>query len=186
MKSILKPRTGIIAGMVLFAGVWRLIFLGNSLPLADFTPVGAMALFGGCYFSEKWKAYLVPLLTLWLSDLVLNYAVYFHHWVWFTPGFAWIYGSFALIVLMGTFIKKVSIRNVLVAGISSALLFWLISDFGVWVGISPYPKTFAGLTACYAAAIPFLRNMMFSNIIFSAIMFGAFEWAQKKYPMLAA
>ena len=81
----------------------------------NFTPIGAMALFGGCYFSDKWKAYLVPILTLWITDLALNY-FYFHQVTFFYSGFAWVYGAFALMVMVGTFIKKVNVGN----------MFWLV------------------------------------------------------------
>ncbi len=185
MKSIFNPRTGVLAAMILMAGAWRLIFLGNNLPMANFTPIGAMALFGGCYFSDKWKAILLPLVTLWLTDVILNSFVYSHQLTFFYSGFYWNYGIFALIAVMGTFIRKVSVKNVLVGSISAALLFWLISDFGVWLGGTMYPKNVAGIIECYAAAIPFLRNMLISNLVFSAIMFGSFELIKFKFPKLA-
>ena len=185
MKTIIKTRTGVIVAMILFASAWRLIFASNHTPLHDFTPIGAMALFGGCYFSDKWKAYLVPLLTLWLTDLVLNY-IYMHQFVLFYDGFAWTYGAFALMVLVGTFIKKVNIRNVVLAGIVTALLHYVITDFGTWLDGRMYPLTWQGFTACYIAALPYLQRMLAANLMFGGLMFGAFEWAQKKYTVLAA
>jgi hypothetical protein len=185
MKSIIKPRTGVLAAMILTASAWRLIFSGDHTPMANFTPIGAMALFGGCYFSDKWKAYIVPLLTLWLTDLVLN-SVYYHHFTPFYSGFYWVYGTFALMVMVGTFIKKVNFGNVILASIVAALLHYVITDFGTWIDGRMYPLTKEGFIACYVAAIPFLKNMLVANLAFGGAMFAAFEWAQKKFTVLAA
>jgi|SRR6185312_6197143 len=185
MKSIINPRTGVLASMILVAGAWRIFAGGSHMFLANFTPVGAMALFGGVYFADKKKAYIVPILALLLSDVVLNSTIYATNWADFIEGMAWCYGSFALTVLMGTFIKKVNVRNIVLASISSAILFWLISDFGVWIGGTMYPKTGAGFIECYAAAIPFLKNMLLSNLVFGGVMFGVFEAAKYKFPVLA-
>jgi hypothetical protein len=184
MKKLINARTGFLAAMILSAGIWRLLITGGHSSLGNFTPIGAMALFGGCYFAEKWKAYVVPLLTLWLSDLFLGYFVYYHKWVWFYDGFLITYGSFTLMVMMGGFIKKASVKNVFFAGVSAALAHWIITDFGVWMDGRLYPKTVEGLISCYVAAIPYMQNMLIANLVFSGIMFGAFELAQKKYPEL--
>ncbi|MGP8214174.1 MAG: DUF6580 family putative transport protein [Bacteroidia bacterium] len=184
MKTIIKTRTGVIVAMILTASVFRLIVSGYT-PLLGFTPIGAMALFGGCYFSDKWKAYLVPLLTLWLTDLFINYFLY-HHFSFFYSGFAWVYGAFALMVMAGTFMKKVNIRNVVLACIVTALLHYIITDFGLWISGTMYPLTWEGFTACYAAALPYLQKMLLSNLVFGGLMFGAFEWAQKRFTVLAA
>jgi len=153
---------------------------------ADFTPLGAMALFGGCYFKDKRKAYLVPILALWVSDIILNSVLYFHKLTFFYSGFLWTYSCFALIVLIGTFMKRVTFKNVILATITAALLHWLVSDFGVWLNGGIYPANLQGFIACYVAALPFLKNMLAANLIFGGVMFGAFEWAQKKYTVLAA
>ncbi len=183
-KNLINPKTAVLTAMILSAGAWRLFITSGHSPLTNFTPVGAMALFGGCYFANRWKAFLVPILTLWLSDLLLNYFVYYHEWKWFYEGFLWTYGSFAIMVLMGTFIRKVNIKNVIITSISAALLHWLITDFGVWMDGRLYPHTPEGLIACYVMAIPYLKNMLIANLLFGGVMFGMFEFAQKKYPQL--
>lgn len=170
--------------MILSAGAWRLLISSGYTPFSNFTPVGAMALFGGCYFSDKWKAYLLPLFTLWLSDALLSYFVYFHEWRLFYSGFGWTYGSFILMVMMGTLMKKATVQTVLLGGIAAAFIHWIISDFGVWIGGHMYPKTPAGLMTCYVAAIPYMKNMLIGNLIFGGVMFGIFELAQRKFPVL--
>ena len=184
MKTLMTPRTGLLASMIITAGTWRPYADGCHAPSTNFTPVGAMALFGGCYFAERWKAFFFPLLTLWISDILLSYFIYFHEWRLFYDGFFVTYGSFALMVVMGTFMKQVNIKNVLMASVIAALSHWIITDFAVWLDGRLYPKTLEGLITCYTIAIPYMKNMLLGNLLFSAIMFGAFEFAQKKYPVL--
>jgi hypothetical protein len=185
IKNTINTRTGVLAIMILSAGAWRLLFSSSHTPLQNYTPIGAMALFGGCYFTDKWKAYLVPLLTLWLTDLALNYFVYYHQIALFYQGFIWTYAAFALMVMAGTFINKVTINNVILASVVTALLHYIITDFGTWIDGRMYPLTWQGFTACYIAAIPFLLKMLEANLVFGGLMFGAFELAKKKFPILA-
>ncbi len=185
LKNTMNPRTLLLTAMILSASLWRLIFASSHTPLHDFTPIGAMALFGGCYFSDKWKAYLVPICTLWLTDLALNYFVYYHQLTFFYQGFIWTYGAFAVMVMVGTFIKKVNIGNVLLASLVTALLHYIITDFGTWIDGRMYPLTWEGFTACYVAAIPYFLRMLEANLVFGGLMFGAFELAKKKFPVLA-
>ena len=184
MKKIINPRTAILTTIIILAATWRVLISSGDSELANFTPVGAIALFAGCYFANKTKAYLVPLLALFISDVLLNYFFYYNEIKIFHDDFFWTYLSFAIIVAAGSLIKKVSINSVTMASISAALIHWVISDFGVWVQGLLYPKTFEGLVQCYIAAIPFLRSMLVSNIIFAVIMFGLFELAQSRISFL--
>src|SRR6266496_1357777 len=103
-------RTVVLMGMIVFVAVLRMLSAGKVLsPLSNFTPVGAMALFGGCYFKDKWKAYLVP-----LGDIITMQTLYKAQNNGFLyEGWGWIYASFILMVVMGHFIKKVSVGSVL-------------------------------------------------------------------------
>jgi hypothetical protein len=185
MKTRIDLKTGVLSVIVLSAGVIRILMASDHSPLTNFTPVGAMALFGGCYFQNRLKAFFLPLLTLWLTDLLLNYFVYYHEWRWFYDGFLFTYSSFAFIVLIGTVIKKPNVKNVAFAGISAALLHWIITDFGVWMDGRTYPTSYTGFIVCYVAAIPYLENMVLANLIFCGFMFGVFELARIKYPILS-
>jgi hypothetical protein len=157
---------------------WGFAFLSN------FTPVGAMALFGGAYFSSK-KAYLFPLLTLWISDILLSRFVYGNQWQLFYEGFFWIYGAFALMVISGKLLlKNISVKNILLAALAITFIHWIVSDIGVWLASSKYPKTFTGFLACLTAAIPFEKNFLSGTLLYGAIMFGSFEWIKSRYPSL--
>lgn len=177
-------RNYILILIVVAAASTRLLHLGSFSSWTNFSPIGAMAMFGGAYFSDKIKAYLVPLLTMFLSDQVLNYTVY-HKIVVFYDGFFWVYLSFILMVFAGTFIKKVNLTSVLIACFATVFIHWIISDIGaLFYEGSMYPRTFQGYIAALIAAIPFERNMLVSNLVFSVLMFGGFEYAKSKFPAL--
>lgn len=185
--SLLKfdPRTITLSLLVLLLAAVRVVF-GLSLqhsPLSNFSAMEAMALFGGAYFSNRAKAFLFPLLTLWLSDLLLNRFLYYQQWRWFFEGFYWTYGAFALMVITGfLLIKKVNIKNIVLASLAVVFIHWILTDLGVWLEGTLYPKTAAGWWACLLAAIPFELSLMLSTLLYSTIFFGLFEWMQRRYP----
>jgi hypothetical protein len=183
MTKKITIRFGVLTIMVLLAALSRLIHLPSN-----FAPIGALALFGAAYFSRKSLALIIPLLSLWVSDLVLNNTVYPNttgHFVWFTDRFYWVYGSFILIALLGfLLLKKVKPMNVISANLLAAILFFVITNFGSWLGSATYPQNFSGLIACYVAGIPFFWNTLGGDIFYSLVLFGVFELAQRKFPSL--
>ncbi|HWD88159.1 MAG TPA: DUF6580 family putative transport protein [Mucilaginibacter sp.] len=176
----INTRNTVLILMILAAAAFRFVSYAYPYVLSNFTPVGAIALFGGAYFTGKWKAYLVPLLTLFLSDVVLN-RLYSGHWEVWNNSSIMVYICFAAIVFIGTLIKKVNVLNVFLASLVAVLLHWLLTDlpFG-----NLYPHTFAGYMQSLAAAIPFEKNMLLGDIVFCAILFGGFEMAKNKYTVL--
>jgi len=149
---------------------YALLAAGTALRLAPhapkFTPIGAMALFGGAVLPGGW-AFAVPLAALGLSDLVLG----------FYSGAAWVYGSFALIVLIGTALRRGRTPlRIGTAAIASSVLFFAVTNFGEWLG-PLYPHTVAGLRADFVAAIPFFRNTVLSDLVYAAAFFGAYDSA---------
>jgi hypothetical protein len=151
----------------------------NSIHLSNFTPVGAMALFGGTYFTDKWKAYLVPLSAIIISDQVINYLYSSRLTIDYSSAF-WVYLSFAIMVFIGTQIKKVNFLTVGGASILSLVVFWLLTDLPGTL----YPHTLAGYNESLIAAIPFQKNMFFGDIVFGLLLFGGFELAKNKYTVL--
>ncbi len=192
MKKQINPRPFVLAAFILAAGMFRLANSGGLLHVFfNITPLGAMALFGGCYYQDKWKAYLMPLLTLWLTDIIINRFMIFNEWVFFYDGFIWVYGSFALMVLIGQYIKKVSVKSVVLSAVAAALVHWLVSDMGVWLGGGtdittgePFTRDWHGLMMCYYLALPYLQKVLVGNLVFSTILFGSFELMQLKFPIL--
>ena len=171
MNKLNKPRFAVLAGIILAAVAARLLPHPPNC-----TPVAALALFGGASFASKRAALLVPLAGLFLSDLVLGfYAI--------TPV---VYGSFAIIVCLGFWLRRrQNIWCIAGASIVGALLFFVLTNFGVWAFDTLYPKTWAGLADCYVAAIPFFRNTLTSDLFYSALLFGGLVLAEKRWPILA-
>lgn len=160
-----RTRYSVIAGMI-FAGA-----AARLLPHPpNFTPLGALALFGGACFADKRLALLVPLAALFLSDLVLG----LHHQM------VWVYGSFALTVGLGFLVRRLpSVVTIASATSASAVLLFAITNFGVWATGTLYPPTVRGLLNCYVAAVPFFRNALFSTLLF-----GVFATAVARFPRL--
>ncbi|MBI4054755.1 MAG: hypothetical protein HY402_01325 [Elusimicrobia bacterium] len=129
------------------------------------TPIAAMALYGGVYLGPR-AAYLVPLAALLASDLFLG-------WHGTLP---FVYLGFALTAFMGRQLRGHKRPAPLLGGIAgSSLLFYLLTNFGVWLTASLYPQNLPGLLACYTAAIPFFRNSLLGDLFFAAALFGLQE-----------
>lgn len=132
---------------------------------ANFAPIGAMALFGGASISNKKLAIILPLVTMFVSDLSLG----FHNTM------VWVYGSFILITLLGIGLRKqMNIGNLLLASVASSLLFFVITNFGVWFSGTMYDKTFAGLLECYYMGLPFFRNTFLGDLFYNGLIFGSY------------
>lgn len=142
----------------------------------NFAPIAAMALFSGAYFNKKSFAFAIPLAAMFLTDAIIG----FHSSMWI------VYLSFALIVLIGMFmLKNVSIKNVVLASVTASISFFIITNFGVWAFGTMYPKNIAGLIECYIAAVPFIQNTLLGDLFYSGIMFGVFEFAKSKFPVIS-
>ena len=132
-------------------------FIFRIIPhIPNFTPIGAIALFGGAYLKNKHHAFLIPIASLWLSDLVLNNFIYSYYsdFTWFYPGFIWQYASFILIIIIGYLFQKLNFKNVFVTTIGSSLLFFILTNFGVWISGTMYTLDLNGLiTLCNGLAI---------------------------------
>lgn len=169
-KIMTKPRLIVLVLMILAAAASRLI--PHPPNMASIT---AVALFGGAYLSDKRLAFLVPLAALFLGDLVLG--LYSHMEI--------IYGSFTLVVCIGLLLRrKRTPLRIAGAALLSSLLFFIITNFGVWAFGSLYPKTAAGLVACYVAAIPFFQNTLVGDALYTAVLFGGFALAERRIPAL--
>jgi len=171
MKSNkITPGFILLAGMILAAAFVR--FIPHP---PNFAPIAAMALFGGAYFTKKWAAFLVPLAAMFITDLFLG----FHATMWA------VYLSFVIIVLLGmVMIKQKKIGNLFFASVSASVLFFVITNFGLWISTPYYVKTGAGLAACYTAAIPFFHHTLLGDLLFVGIMFGLYELVKAKFPSL--
>ncbi len=165
-----KPRFTLLAAMVLAAALSRLI---PHPP--NFSPIAALALFGGSQFQDKRSAFLVPLAAMLLSDLLLGL-----HWL-----IPVIYGSFALITCLGFWLReRQNLWRIGGAVMAGAILFFFVTNLGVWAFGSLYPRTGTGLMECYSAAIPFFGNTLTGDLCYNSILFGALFAAEWRWPTL--
>ena len=130
----------------------------------NFTPVAAIALLSSKGFNNRWIGLLIPMIILFISDLVLG----------LHGSIPFVYGAFILISLFGSFVEKINIGVVL----SSSVIFFLVSNFGVW--FLYYPSTFTDLVTCYTLAIPFFLNTILGDLFFSALMIYSLYYMQKR------
>lgn len=175
--------------LIVVSVIILLVALSRLFPIMpNFSPIGAMALFGAAFFSKRWQALILPLVAVWASDLLINnvlYKQYFPEFTLFYSGFCWQYGSFLIITLLGlTLFKKINATRVAGGIIGSSLIFFLISNFGVWLGSTVYPQNFQGLIACYVAGIPFLKGTLLSDAFYTTVLFSAYFIAQSRIPAL--
>src|SRR5262245_8056142 len=177
---MLKPNLLTIAALMLGAAATRLAPHWWNL-----TAIGAVCLFGGAYFQRKWAAFVVPIAALAISDVLLQMFVY--------PGFGFgfnyfKYVCFALTVPLGFALRgRTTFLPVSCATIGATVLFFLLSNFEVWLsghGVN-YPRTPAGLMACYLAAIPFAQKRLYGNLLLSGLLFGGIEVAKYRRPAVA-
>ena len=150
----------VILLFIVFAAIIRLI---PHPP--NFAPITAMALFGGLHFKNKKLAYAIPLLAMIVSDLFLG----------FYSISIFVYTSFIAITYIGTIIKNINISNIFL----SSLLFFIITNFGVW--ILGYPMTIEGLLTCFTLALPFFGYALAGDLFFSLLLKNGFKTVEKKY-----
>ena len=178
-----NTRTIVLVLMIVAAMAMRFVSYEYKF-MSNFSPVGAIAMFGGVYFTDKWKAYVVVLLSLYASDVVINH-FYTNSWIFFSGDTFWNCVCFCLMVLIGSMIRNINMGTSLLILLAPVTIHWLIMDMP-WINDAGglYPKTLAGYGSALVAAIPFEANMLFGDAVFGLILFGGFELAKRKYTAL--
>jgi len=174
-NPIVSPRTGVLIAMIALAvGVRLVIFYVPGVFPYNFTPVEAIALFGGAYFADRRLAFIVPLAVMFLADLIIG----------LHPLIPVIYGCIALSVVLGFGLRaKVSVLRVAGYGVAGSLLFFVVVSFAEWlIGDTDYCR--AGIVSCYVAALPFLKNWLLGTLVWSTVLFGGFELMTRRLSLL--
>jgi hypothetical protein len=184
----INPRTIILLLIICAASILRIMtaFTDHLVPISNFTPIGAMALFGGAYFTGKAKPFLFPLLSLFLSDVILSSTAYanFSSGLLYS-GWYWTYGAFALMALAGKIIiKDVGVKSILLAVVVSTLIHWLISDIGGCLNEKSFDATLTRYLQRLITAIPYELNFILATSVYAALMFGSFQWIKQRHPSL--
>ena len=149
----------------------------------NFTPIVAVALFGGAHFDRRALAFIVPLAAMLFSDVLLELffpGAGFHDLMWV------VYGAFAVIVAMGFVVRRwESPFGVPVMAMAASLWFFVMTNFAVWLSSGLYPKTWEGLVACYIAALPFFGHAVAGDLFYAGLLFGGWHLARRNFPVLA-
>ena len=147
------------------------ILVGVSLRLLphppNFAPIAAIALFGGVYLSKK-TALILPIAIMMISDIFIgSYSIGLMFFV---------YASFLICVLLGFWLKKhKKWQTVLGSSILSGIIFFILTNFAVWIFTPWYAKTLSGIIQCYVMALPFFRNTLLGNIFYVGALFTSYE-----------
>lgn len=152
--------------------------LSRLVPHApNLAPMTAVALFGGAYLADRRLAFIVPLAALFLSDAILGF---------YEPSqMIAVYLSTALAAVIGLTIRsRRSVLRVGTAAIAASLSFFVVTNFAVWAFGTMYPHNGAGLVQCYIVALPFFRNTLASDLLYSALLFGGFVLLERRVPLL--
>jgi hypothetical protein len=180
-----NPGTLVLLSFIFFTAALRVTFNLNYgiSPIANFSPLGAMALFGGAYFNKKWKAFAFPLGMLFISDLILHQTVFKKYGNGFLYGsWYWVYGAFALMVLLGRWLlQKITVAGFALSVISCVFVHWIVADLGVWIGSKTYSQDISGFIACLENAVPYEWRFMAGTLVYGVILFGLFEWMKRRY-----
>lgn len=183
---------GVSPGPLVLCVLIVLAALSRLLPHPpNFSPVEAIALFGGAYFASRAWALAVPLIAMLVSDFVLGLArggLYLEYFV--SAHFLAVYACIALSTVLGFGLRgRVSGPRVLGYGLVGSVLFFALTNFAVWLTASPLDAHVAcntGLLPCYVAAIPFFKWTLLGTLFYSALLFGGFALLRRRVPALQA
>jgi signal transduction histidine kinase len=166
-----KTKVLIAASIIILAAASRLV----KHPY-NFTPIIAMSLFAGCYLKQRWGI-LLPLVAMLISDYIIG----FYHWQVMVS----VYLSIALAFVIGSFLAKyLKWYNVIFSSLISSLIFFVITNFSVWVFFDWYAHSWQGLVSCFTLALPFFRNSLAGDLFYTGLIFGLYHlavaWLNKK------
>ena len=207
-KLAIENKPSVFRTLLIFA----LILLASALRLAphpwNFTPVGAIAIFAGATVRDRRLAFLFPLLVMFATDAILGFnkltpLVYASFLLSVLIGRAVVGARFSASNVgaglqpgqqakrasesqleSATNAKTHAVPRVAAATFLGALQFFLITNFGVWAFLNSYPRTGAGLAACYIAGSPFFWNTLAGDALYATLLFGAVALAERLAPQL--
>lgn len=163
-------RTIVVSAMIVFVAALRVVPHPWNL-----APIGAVALFSGAMIGDRRIAFALPLIALFLGDIFIG----FHKLIPF------VYASFLVSVAIGGWLKdNRTVMRIGGATLLGAIQFFIVSNFAMWAVGGFYPRTFAGLTSCFIAAIPFFWNTLAGDALYVVLLFGSFALAERLFPPL--
>lgn len=172
-------KTLLISILILAAAVTRLL----PHPV-NFGPMGAIALFAGASFASRRTALLVILSAAVFSDLLVNAVIYDHFSLsyFYSAGTLSIYACYVFFGAMGMGIKTPAVKSVGGRAVLTSLIFFVVTNFMVWIGSGMYSADFSGLMASYIFALPFYHYSLAGDLVYSAVLFGSFAYLKQVQP----
>ena len=171
----MKQRSALLIVLVVLGALTRLV-----PHEANFTSLGAVALFAAFTLRQTWLAYLAPTAALLLSDIGLNLTDENYAFGWIN---LFVLGAFCLTVFGGRYLGNATPAKIAGGALASAIVFFIVTNFGAWVtGLSGQPMTFTGLTGAYVAGIPFFWKTLAGTALYSLALFGALRLAESAIP----
>jgi hypothetical protein len=171
----LQKESGIVRAIVIFAMIAMAAVLRVAPHPWNFTPVGAMALFGGAVIKDRRVAFLFPLAGLFAGDIFVG----FHKLM------PMVYASFLVDVALGHWIgDRRTVGRISGITLLGAMQFFLVTNFGVWAFLGSFPMTGAGLLECYLRGLPLFWNTLAADAVYAALLFGGFALAERLWPVL--
>ena len=174
--SQIKPeQLYFLIGLTLFAVLMRF-----APHLYNVTPITAIALLSGFHFRRPGLAALIPVLAMFFSDLLLG----FHSTMLF------VYLPLVSIVFLGHALRalkpesEVPVKESLGFAFIGALIFFFVSNFGVWATQSFYAPNLSGLISCFIAGLPFFERSLLGDLMFTALLFSVYSLACDRFPKL--
>jgi len=167
-----KERIGLVASIIVVAALSRIL----PHPV-NVTPVAAIALFAGAYLPKNGLALAIPLAAMLLADSIIG----FHSTMPF------VYAGMLITVGLGMLLRgRTRAPSIAGASIVSSVIFFILTNLGVWMVQDMYPHDASGLAASYVAALPFFTNSIIGDLAFTALLFGVFMFAEKRFTKLQA
>lgn len=174
-QQFMQPHTIVLTVVILIVAMVRLI----SIPFPNFSPIGAIALFGAAVFRNKLAGFIIPICALLVSDIAieLSTGMGFHSTMIF------VYGAFILTGFIGTLLRNnASIHRLAIGSLAASIIFFLVSNFGYWLMSPLLPGNLSGLALSYEMAIPFFHYTLLGDLFFVGVLFLGYEWYKKIAP----
>ena len=149
--------------IITFLFISGILALGRLIPHPpNFTPILATAIYTPYMVNNKWLAMLIPLSAMFIADIIIG----------FHPYMLWVYGAIGISTLLSYWSMRFNKKymQLTVMTLVSSILFFIITNFAVWVIWDYYPKTIDGLLLCYSMAIPFFQNTIYGTIIYTSLI----------------
>ncbi len=181
------PRVILLVVFILAAAFSRLV-----PHLHNFAPVAAVALFAATYLPSRRWSVLLPLIAMFLSDVVLYATKDVAYRDQALSNMLFVYSAYSVIALLGQWLRpRVSAGRVVGAALAGSIVFFLITNFGAWLALSQplsatepavYERTLGGLLNCYIAGVPFFRGTFFGDVVYTVALFGGFALLERRVP----